>query len=65
MAVDALQLGKDAGAVVLVSRSPALAPLVRALDAGRIRVQSASFEAHGPWPVQRHHQLDKSCLFIP
>jgi uncharacterized LabA/DUF88 family protein len=65
IAVDALGLASRVDCVVIASASPALGQLARALRSHGLRVESASFSAEAAWSAQQHHQLGKSCLFVP
>ena len=63
--VDALTLASKVDCVVIASASGALGGLAQALRSQGLRVESASFLADQAWSAQQHHQLGKSCLFVP
>lgn len=65
IAVDALATSPRVDCVVIVPESAATGPLVRALRANGVRVESAGFENRGPSEVADHQRLGKEALFSP
>ncbi len=65
IAVDALATAARVDCVVIAPESAAPAPLVRALRAHGVRVESAGFEARGQSEVADHQRLGKEALFVP
>ncbi|HLU40478.1 MAG TPA: NYN domain-containing protein [Planctomycetota bacterium] len=65
IAVDALATASRVDCVVIAPESAAAAPLVRALRAQGVRVESAGFEARGHSEVAEHQRLGKEALFVP
>jgi hypothetical protein len=65
IAVDALATAARVDCVVIAPESAASGPLVRALRAHGVRVESAGFEARGRSEVADHQRLGKEALFVP
>jgi hypothetical protein len=65
IAVDALATAARVDCVVFAPESAAPAPLIRALRAHGVRVESAGFEARGHTEVADHQRLGKEALFVP
>ncbi|MEZ5965567.1 MAG: NYN domain-containing protein [Planctomycetota bacterium] len=65
IAVDALATAPRVDCVVIAPEPLAVSPLVRALRAAGVRVESAGFEARGPSEVADHLRLGKEALFAP
>ncbi len=65
MAVDAMATAPRVDCVILAPESAASAPLVRALRALGVRVESAGFDARGNSEVADHQRFGKEALFVP
>jgi len=65
IAVDALATAPRVDCVVIAPEANAAGPLVRALRAAGVRVESAGFGARGTSDVAEHQRLGREALFVP